>query len=160
MVGGMCGDVRDGTVPGLQFCIVGLLDGFLPFFHYLSQFLNGRGPRSFREIVEGLVVVAVEFIRRPSIKFIQRLFIPEPDMIGQLSDGMAGVVGFPHGLFGGDAFDAFHDRDEPVGLIVGCAKLLEQDGFECRRGFLLRRLLCGQVRREQEEAGGKDDSDL
>src|SRR5260221_12235083 len=87
-------DVGNGVVPGLEFGVVRIPDGCFPVLHDLVELLDGRSPGSFGEGSKGFVVIAIECHGFATIEFIEYLFVPEQEVVGELACGMAGVGRF------------------------------------------------------------------
>jgi len=133
----MCADMGDRGIPILELGLIRGPDGCLPLLHDLGQLLNGGRPCGFREGREGFRIVTGEVGGILPIEFIERVFVPEQQVIGQFTDGMAAVGGLPHGLLGAEAFERLLYGDEPVLMIPGGLELFEQDGSKGCRGLVL-----------------------
>ncbi len=65
-------DMRDERRIGGELCIVGSFDGFVPVGEHLIEFLHQVVPLRGREVVEGLVIVAIEFLIFLALEVIER----------------------------------------------------------------------------------------
>ena len=130
-------DVGDGLEPVAEPGVVGFFYGLFPLRHDIVELFYRGGPGLFREIGKGRVVVAIEGGGFSSIEFVERLFVPKQQMIGELAYGVARVIGFPHGLLSCESVDGDAYGNEPFFFIPGSLELFEEDGAECRCGLLL-----------------------
>lgn len=134
----MGADVGDRGGPLLEVGVVGGFDEVLEVGEDLVELLDGGGPGGGVELVEGLLVGAVVGGGLGVLHAGERLLVPEEEVVGEHADGVVGRCGIfgclgwgdPAGLLGGEAGDGGVDGDEPLGLVVGGAELLEEDGAE------------------------------
>jgi hypothetical protein len=132
VVGIVGADVRDGGCPFGELRVSRRLDGLLKVRHHLIELVNGLVPRLRVEVVEGLVVVAVEFCRRVAAEILKRPLVPEDQVIGELADGVVALAVRPSRLFRRDVGDGDVAADEPVALVMRAVKLGAQDGATAR----------------------------
>jgi len=138
VVGVVGADVGDRGGPLLEVGVVGGLDEVLEVGEDLVELLDGGGPGGCVELVEGLLVGAVVGggLGIPHVE--EHIPVPEEEVVGEHADGMVGRCGIfvglgwgdPVGLLGGEAADGGVDGDEPLGLVVGGAELLDEDRAE------------------------------
>src|SRR6185312_6815292 len=74
-------------------------------------------------------------------------------MIGELTHGVARVIGFPHGLFRREAVDGDAYGDEPFLFVPGSLELFEEDAAERRCRFLLGDDGCRAAQDGDEQEG-------
>ena len=82
----MGSDVSDERCIRRELFVIGIVDGFLPVGENLIQLFDQIGLLVGRELVEGLVIVAVKFWILLASKVVQCALIPIPDVVGQLAD--------------------------------------------------------------------------
>lgn len=138
VVGVVGADVGDRGGPLLEVGVVGGLHEVLEVGEDLIELLDGEGPGGGVELVEGLLVGAVVGGGLWVLHVGEHILVPEEEVVGEHADGMVGRCGIfggrgwwdPAGLLGGESGDGGVDGDEPLGLVVGGAELLEENGAE------------------------------
>jgi len=88
------------------------------------------------EVVEGLVVVAVEGGGLFALELGERAVVPVPEVVGELAYRVIAFARSPLGLFGGEALDGDVGGDVPIFFGVARAELLKEDSAKGGRRFL------------------------
>ena len=79
-------DVRDFRSPSLQLLVISGFEKVFQFGHPLVELLDRVVPLLGIKVVKGFVIVAAELLFGFSLELGQFLFVPEQQMIGQLSE--------------------------------------------------------------------------
>ena len=116
--------------------IVRSFDRRFPVRHHLIELLLQIIPLRGIEVVEGLVVVAVEGGGLLALELFQSAAVPEPQVISQLADRMLSFARSPVRLVRGESGNGDPLWDEPLCLIVGRVQLCKQNAAQ-RGGLLL-----------------------
>ena len=107
------------------------LHELLDIRHHLIQLANCFRPLLGIEVViEGLIVVAVEFSGIRGSERGQLALVPKEQVRGKLPDGMIAAAIGPLCLLGREPFDCGVDGDKPFGLVMGAAQLIQQNAFQ------------------------------
>src|SRR5581483_6935965 len=122
----VCADMRNLRGELLQGLVVGSFHELLQVGHHLVELPGGLAPLFGVEVIEGLVVVAVEFGLGFAGELGQLATVPEEQMISELPDRVIAAGVLPVRLIGGEPCQGHIDRHEPILLVMRGPQLLEQ----------------------------------
>jgi hypothetical protein len=154
VVGVVGADVGDERGVGGELLIVGGFDGFFPVGENLIEFFDEVVPLGIVEVVKGVVVVAAEGDQLLAGEALEGACIPEPEMVGELANGVGAGGGSPFGLVGGETGDGDIGGDEPVFLIVRAVELLEENAAQGGGGLFGGLGGEGERKYEQQQESG------